>query len=304
MKSVLVLLFLALSVNANHIAYLNYYDESSCDGAVLATIPIFPGSTGDTILCAIPNTNDCVTSLSGILAGSGSTCDLATYNDDGAQDDDEIFLVEDGETSVRFFGNCIQSATFGGCYLSYSDNMDPITLDDDENTSIVDDDDLVGFISYHGDSSCTSTLEFRAPVPSGSAEFCVNSGATTCSGDLRGVTLPRSTSGLSCTTNSLTPIDECSFLETENSQQDELNYGVCTQSSIFPNCRFEYSNNYGTTDQCENDDDDVVADDDDNNDDDDIFGDDDDDNNNDDDSSSGAVALVASSLSVIFAFLI
>jgi hypothetical protein len=237
-----ILLCLVLSVFGNHFAYVRYYDNNDCNGNPLAVSPIYPG---DASYC-VASGNSCLRQLAGFTK-SGSSCTLLSY---AAGDTNSFTLTPAGSTAQTInYGACVRSPIYSECWYEYnpvSQGAPIISNTGDEQNSA----SFIGFLNYFS-LTCSSAVEFRAPIFETNVNFCYDNTATVCSGSVRGLTLPSTSANRACVTNTFNSDNDCSFTETEGGVAENINYAQCYSSSIFTGCQFQYSYTSGLESVCE-----------------------------------------------------
>lgn len=278
MKSILLAVLLVTIVSANHFAYIGFFSSSNCNGDPYAVTPIYPG---DAQFCPDTSGNSCLTRLRGLTQSNCNNVVQYTNITGGVR-------RTSGSSSTDIsFGDCIPNSDFG-CSIMYTPLADPFEIDGTRDVS--DTNNFVSFLNFFT-SDCNEHLELRVPIFEGTSELCYESAGTTCTGVLRGFTLPNSGS-VECP-NSVWSLDDCDVTVVDNSRED-YTFGTCENGSDydFDGCTFTLSQGFGLFEDC------------------DAFSttsftsfstntsnnDDDDDNNS---NSSSAAALVVSSIAII-----
>merc|ERR1719191_716325 len=98
---------------------------------------------------------------------------------------------------------------------------DPFEIDGTRDVS--DTNNFVSFLNFFT-TDCNEHLELRVPIFEGTSELCYESAGTTCTGVLRGFTLPNSGS-VECP-NSVWSLDDCDVTVVDNSRED-YTFGTC-----------------------------------------------------------------------------
>jgi hypothetical protein len=210
---------------ASPIAYVSYYDSSSCKGNPYAILPVFQGDYTFQYI----NGGDCIQSLAGNL---GSVYQTETDTFTGA-DSKNIYITVNGKNQTRAFGSCQSSTTYNGCSNMYTSSAP--TLSSSGNT--IKDAGFVGFLNYQ--PSCPdNSVTFRAPAFDGVNNFCIDTSQTTCVNELRGYVLPDSDSNRLCNNNIYAAYDSCFFDVTDSGST--INYGECTNSNTF-DCEYVFN---------------------------------------------------------------
>merc|ERR1711974_544475 len=109
-----------------------------------------------------------------------------------------------------------------------------------------------GFVSFLNffTEDCSSHLELRVPLFEGDSEFCLQSTGTTCTGVLRGYTLPESEKTVTCT-DVVWSSDDCDIASVTNgSRRSDFTFADCETSSSYPGCTFIFSQGLGLNQEC------------------------------------------------------
>jgi len=242
MKVALVLLLgLVCLASANHIGYIAYFPSSDCSGDAYAISPLFPGASS---FCPAAG-ETCLRTLSG-LTQPGLNCNSRDYQAATVENVEGIRV--DGVDFIPY-RQCQSSSDFTGC--SYQIN--PTTLPFEINGGpIPTESGFVSFLSYTDQGCGTFVVDMRVPIFEGTTEIC-EAVATSCTGSLRGFSLPRNDNGRICTsaTRSLINGDCTVSIDAGLATEDIRDLGDCENSPIFNACTDTYSRGNGLYANCD-----------------------------------------------------
>merc|ERR1712137_746666 len=178
--AVLFLFALVCVASANHIGYIAYFPTADCSGDAYAISPLFPG---DSSFCS-SGANTCLRSLGGLTQPGLTNCPVRNYQ----------AVTNNGVEGVGILQNAAQVfVPYGQC----------------QNTT---QSDFVGFLSYTDQGCGTYVVDMRVPIFEGVSEIC-EAVSTSCTGSLRGFSLPRDSNSRICTSATRSLVnDDCTVI--------------------------------------------------------------------------------------------
>merc|ERR1712039_687284 len=245
--AVLFLFALVCVASANHIGYIAYFPTADCSGDAYAISPLFPG---DSSFCS-SGANTCLRSLGGLTQPGLTGCPVRNYQAVTNNGVEGVGILQNAAQVFVPYGQCQNTthSAFDGCYFQINDVSTPFEIN---GGPVPTESDFVGFLSYTDQGCGTYVVDMRVPIFEGTTEIC-EAVATSCTGSLRGFSLPRNDNGRICTsaTRSLINGDCTVSIDAGLATEDIRNLGDCENSPIFNACTDTYSRGNGLYANCD-----------------------------------------------------
>ena len=222
----------------SHFAYVGFFDTADCSGDPLVVSPIYPGESQ---ICPAIGESTCLGSLTGLT--KGIDCGDVRINEELPGGLGVKQTAADGTFAEAPYNFCVPSilGNVPGCTFKFIPASSHFVLEGGGDPP--SDSRFVTFLNYFT-NTCENELELRIPIFDGENTICTDSSANTCSGALRGFSLPPSNENLRCETTTWS-VDECNINEESNPE-----FGICENSETFNDCDVILSQGIGIGEGC------------------------------------------------------